>query len=144
MMADDDLFIDDYFIEILVFLSNTKPDMASPQWLRGNDIYRGVETTRKVKYIEYQASCGHAPGVIYNVNRAREFLPLITERVEKNCSAALTYPQVLLCISLLLNGDNCWHIAYPVAKEGHGLPSGINRFFWKPILVICFETSAGG
>jgi len=125
VMADDDLLIDDNFIEILDFLEKNKPDIASPQWLRNEKLYRGESITRKVEAEEYKRCCGHAPGVIYNVKKASEFLPLLRERISMNCSAALTYPQVLLCISMMITYDNCWHLSYPIAKEGDALGSGI-------------------
>lgn len=129
MMADDDLMIDEYFDEVLELLTNIKPDIASTQWLRNGMLYRGKTRLIKVQSLEYQECCGHAPGVIYNVAKVVEVLDLLRKRLEMMCAAGMTYPQVLLCIALLIKNDNCWFFPYPLAEEGDALPSGINDGF---------------
>ncbi len=123
LMADDDLMVSEHLNEILEFINEFEPDICSTQYFRGDHMYRGKIQTRKVKYSEFQQCNGHAPGVIYKVKNALEFLPDIEKRIHQQCSVASTYPQALLCIYLLLKNNHCWFLAYPLVERGDDMPS---------------------
>lgn len=126
VMADDDLLISEHFLEILYFLKEKAPDLLSPQWIYKNGRFgRGVKQTRKVKIEEHRLCSGHAPGVIFNVNKSREFIPLVENRIISNCAATLTYPLVSLTIPLILAANNCYWFGKPIAREGDAHRSGI-------------------
>ncbi|AWG23041.1 hypothetical protein FFWV33_16675 [Flavobacterium faecale] len=127
LMADDDLLIKDNLIEIFDFLEKKNPDLLSPQWLYKSGKYgRGINSTRKVIPEEHRLCCGHAPGVIFNVIKGREFISVIEDRINQSCNATLTYPLVSLSIALMLFYDNCYWYAKPIAMEGQACESGIN------------------
>jgi hypothetical protein len=126
MMADDDMIVIDFLEDILRFLNEKKPDLLSPQWLYRNGRFgRGIDVTRKVEIEEHRLCSGHAPGVIFNIENVREFIPIIEKRINIGCAATLTYPLVSFAISLILKNDNCWWYGEPIAMEGDNCESGI-------------------
>jgi glycosyltransferase involved in cell wall biosynthesis len=124
VMADDDLLIPQGVVDTLKFLQEEKPAFVCPQWLRDGNVYRGRGQTRKMTLAEFM-DAGHAPGLVYDVERARPHLGKITERIAKDCAFTATYPQVLVCLYLLLEGQPCWYLDCAIAEEGVAAPSGI-------------------
>jgi glycosyltransferase involved in cell wall biosynthesis len=126
LMADDDVLIKDNLLRILDFLEKENPDLLSPQWLYKSGKYgRGINSTRKVTPEEHRLCCGHAPGVIFNVLKAKEFLTIIEDRIDQSCNATLTYPLVALSIPMILSYDNCYWYGKPIAMEGDACESGL-------------------
>lgn len=126
LMADDDILLKDHFSDILIFLKEKNPDLLSPQWLfKDGRFMRGIMEARKVEPEEYRHCCGHAPGVIFNVEKARKFVNLVQGRININCAATLTYPLVSFSIPLILSYNNCWWFGKPIAMEGDACASGI-------------------
>jgi glycosyltransferase involved in cell wall biosynthesis len=126
LIADDDIFIKDNLIDILDFVDKNSPDLLSPQWLyKSGKFGRGINSTRKVLPEEHRLCCGHAPGVIFNVEKAKEFFNVIEDRIKLSCNATLTYPLVSLSIPLMLFYDNCYWYGKPIVMEGDACESGL-------------------
>lgn len=125
IMADDDVMIPEGCGALLQFLS-TEPTLVVPQWLQNGVRYRGCAETVAIQPSELMACSGHAPGLVYQVDRCRPHLELVERRLREGCAFTSTYPQATLCLSLLLAGESCWWLAVPTATEGAALPSGIN------------------
>lgn len=126
VMADDDLLVEERFQPIIDFLHQKTPCLLSSKWIsRSGRIGRGTNETRKITLEEHRISCGHVPGLILDVQRAREFLPLLYGRLDGGCVATHTYPSVVLHIPLLLKYDNSWYFNAPIAREGSACASGI-------------------
>lgn len=126
VMADDDLIVEDDFLRILEFIETKRPDILSPRWVsQKGRIGRGGGETRLITLEEHRLCCGHVPGLFFNVGKVRDVLPYLYARVESGCSAALTYPSVILSIALLMKRTNIWYFDGVIAKENGALPSQI-------------------
>jgi len=125
-MSDDDILISQNLPGIINFILEKKPYIVSPQWIFKNGRFgRGINKTRKIKPEEFRLCCGHAPGVIFNVEIAKEFVPIIEKRINTRCTATYTYPLVAFSIPIFLKYDNCWWYGKPLVMEGDNSPSQI-------------------
>jgi hypothetical protein len=125
VMADDDLLVEAGFAQTLGFLGEQRPTLVSPQWLQHGKVFRGTTSTRPIEQSEFMACSGHAPGLVYRVDHCREHLRNVEARIMDRCAFTTIYPQVTLCLQLLLHDQPAWFLPFPVAEEGNALPSGI-------------------
>ena len=125
LVADDDTIDLSGLGGLVNFLEEVGPDICSTQYLRDDKVYRGRAQSRRARPSEFRKVNGHAPGVLYNVERCKNSLSQLSVELERGNVAAYTYPQLLLTIDLMLHSDNCWFFAGAFVEEGAAMISGI-------------------
>lgn len=126
-LADDDFIVKDHFKEITSFALNKDIALLSPQWIYKDRkrLGRGVSSTRPVKDEEFRLCSEHAPGLVLHVPSYQEEIPRVKERIEKGCSATITYPLVTFTAGIIAKEKSAFWYNKPIAIEGGSKPSGI-------------------
>ena len=110
MMADDDLMFLDGVKSALDFAERNGADFVSPKrTIRGKPGW-GKDNTARVLPAEAKQASWHAPGLLYKTGTVLPYLAYLSERLEKDCYIAKTWPQLVIVYCLILNGHGChWH-----------------------------------
>jgi glycosyltransferase involved in cell wall biosynthesis len=125
VVADDDRVVAEGIGPLIDHLDGAHPAFASPQFLRGDAVYRGRARTGPIAPREFLNASAHAPGLVYRVEDCRAALGLLAARAADGEADALIYPQVVVLTRLLLDERRCEWIASPTVAEGAAAPSGI-------------------
>ena len=80
-------------------------DVVTSPFIAGDRSLRHRSQVGRLNIKEALTMNGHAPGVAYRVEAVRPQLTLLEERLERGCTMAHTYPQVVLLLGLLLEHD---------------------------------------
>jgi len=125
---DDDILFINGIKESFEFISeNPLCDLIIPVWLSNVDrVIRGnKKLSRCIKPDEILKFTAHAPGLIYKVSIAKNFISMLDRRLSINCSFSQMYPQVFIS-SLLLNNSSLICLSPTIiGKDGHGYPTEI-------------------
>jgi hypothetical protein len=124
-VADDDHVIADILPALIDHLETERPAFASPQFLRGDAVYRGRPETGPIVPEDFLAASAHASGLVYRVDACEDALRTLATRLDADESDAVVYPQVVVLIELLVAGRACEWLALPTVLEGLQEPSGI-------------------
>jgi hypothetical protein len=138
-MADDEVLQCDGLRDMLTFLGTQAPDFVSPRWLRTPSFFkkyaRKVYRTGRLHYRDVFQAAGHAPGLVFSVEKARGCLGVLRERLERGCTLATTYPQVVILCEMMLAGCNAMQLARTIGMVGNALPSQLvdrsGRSYWS-------------
>jgi hypothetical protein len=90
---------------------------------RGGVLKRGRTAAGPVSLAEIRDASGHAPGLIYRAQAARDALPFLRARLAQGCYAARLYPQVLLVYVMALCGARCRWLPVAPITEGAAHPA---------------------
>lgn len=90
---------------------------------RSGAMRRGRKAAGPVSLAEIRDASGHAPGLIYRAEAARDALPFLKARLAQGCYAARLYPQVLLVYVMALRGADCRWLPVAPITEGAANPA---------------------
>lgn len=122
--SDDDFVIVEGVRALGATLLQEKASLISTRFLRGQATYRGRMSDAPIRPRELRRATNHAPGVLYRVQDVLPLLPLLMRRLDRGCTAAAIYPQVVIAALLGSRRMLRWSSVATV-REGHDLPSGI-------------------
>lgn len=125
VMADDDWVVPDELPGLIATIAAEQPDFLSPQCTEFGVPFRGRANYGPIQATDFLAAASHAPGLVYRVAACGPGLARVKERVARQTTDALVYPQLLVLASLLAERGKCVWFPRPTAKEGHSLPPGI-------------------
>jgi|SaaInlStandDraft_5_1057022.scaffolds.fasta_scaffold02568_6 glycosyltransferase involved in cell wall biosynthesis len=123
-MADDDKLKDDGIMELIPFLSNTKPDLVVTAWgcwdddVLWKDTMRTINSNEKVKFKDIRVAMNHPPGVVFKTSEVAKHISIMRDRIENDCYATTMYPMVVLALLLAFSKNNCWWFKEVVGGYG--------------------------
>ncbi len=122
--ADDDLCDAEGLARTRAALDAGTVDFAATQFHdRSGALKRGRTAAGPVSLAEIRDASGHAPGLIYRAEAARDALPFLKARLDAGCYAARLYPQVLLVYVMALRGGACRWLPVAPITEGPAHPA---------------------
>lgn len=142
--ADDDVLVPDGLEKITNFIRRKDPDFVCTKYFRNDKhnkiMYRGKCDESKIPIREAWSSSGHAPGLVYKVEKIKPFLPYLEKLIQQKSTMAWTYPQVLCVTWLLATGGSGYYMDADIISEGDECPSGIKdeagSYYWEEISAI--------
>jgi glycosyltransferase involved in cell wall biosynthesis len=129
VLADDNVIFEDGFLNAIQVIKSRKPSFLSSPWIQGGKIahrtWKRGASDGMITISDFFRSADHAPGLIYDCNKAKKYLNEIEKRIASNCSFTSVFPQVNLSLNLFLNEGGCYYTSTPLGAEGSAHPSGI-------------------
>ena len=138
MAADDDFFVPDGLDKISNFIERNNPDFICTKYFLDNKVlYRGKCEESEISIRDVFACSSHAPGLVYNVEKIKPFVPYLENLIQKKSAIAYTYPQVLCVTWLLATGGSGYYMDADIISQGAECPSGIKdpvdgSYYWEP------------
>ena len=124
LSTDDDPVVHGNLRALIRLLESRGPLLVSTQFYVAGELYRGKKEITEIQAADFLECSTHAPGLVYRVDAARASIPLIKGRIQRQCAAALVYPQVLLTCDLLAHGLCLWWDK-PIVSLGEQRQSGV-------------------
>lgn len=129
ILADDNMVFEDGFARAIKNIKLLHPSFMSSPWVQGGAIahrtWKRGASDCSIGVADFFRSADHAPGLIYNSNKAKKYLSIIEKRISSGCSFTHVFPQVNLALNLLLYENNCHYSSQPIGTENSLKPSGI-------------------
>ncbi len=124
LSADDDDVLDDGVVTLADQLQTETAHLIATVYLQDGVRQRAHGKRGSIRPWELRPALNLAPGVVYRIPTAQAYLSAVEQRLEKGCSMAQLYPQVVLGTHIALRHESRWSPIATIA-EGANLPTGI-------------------
>lgn len=126
LASDDDVVLTQSLPDLLLQLHRVEPGILIPSFLDGTrGLIRAKATGTVVHPGKVWGSVGHAPGIVFDVERSRPHVGELRSLLESDDDFARVYPQVVIAINLVAAGHPLVHWSIATAATGEDNVSGI-------------------